>query len=122
MELDDGSVLRLASDALFEFSDYTRLSTGSELGSIHRSRRGYFTGDRSGAIGDSGRTRRASHRAHRHPLRLEARDNSSQISVLEGKVRFSCRLPKWTSPRRDGAGGKRQPLAIFPLSRNRTAR
>src|SRR5260370_19029480 len=44
MELDDGSVLRLSGDALCEFSDYTRLSTGQRISvlSIHH-RLAYFT-------------------------------------------------------------------------------
>ncbi|PYT32667.1 MAG: hypothetical protein DMG58_09740 [Acidobacteria bacterium] len=106
MELDDGSVLRLSSDALFEFSDYTRLSTGQRVSVLSIDHGvAYFTGEperRDAVILVVPGAQATVHTGTR--LRLEARDNSSQISVLEGKVRFSS------------------PVAEMDLSEGETAR
>jgi hypothetical protein len=91
MELDDGSVFRLTGDALCEISDYTRLSTGQRVTVLSLDHGvAYFTGepDRHDALilvlPGAQATVRVGTR-----LRLEARDDATQIAVLEGKVRFS---------------------------------
>lgn len=91
MELDDGSVLRLAGDALCELSDYKRLSTG-QLVTILSLDHGtaYYTGqpERRDAfilvVPGAQATIRTGTR-----VRLDAHDDRSQIAVLEGQVRFS---------------------------------
>jgi hypothetical protein len=106
MELDDGSALRLASDALCEFSDYTRLSTGQRVSVLSIDHGvAYFTGQperRDAVILVVPGAQATVHTGTR--LRLEARDNASQISVLEGKIRFSS------------------PVAEMDLSEGETAR
>jgi hypothetical protein len=91
MELDDGSVFRLTGDALCELSDYTRLSTGQRITVLSLDHGvAYFTGepDRRDALilvlPGAQATVRVGTR-----LRLEARDDATQIAVIEGKVRFS---------------------------------
>ena len=91
IELDDGSALRLTGDALCEFSDYTRLSTGQRVTVLSLDHGvAYYTGepDRRDAmilvLPGAQATVRVGSRA-----RLEARDEASDIAVLEGKVRFS---------------------------------
>jgi len=106
MELDDGSVLRLSGDALCEISDYTRLSTG-QLVSVLSIDHGvaYFTGEpgrRDTLILVVPGAQATVHTGTR--LRLEARDDASHISVLEGKARFSS------------------PVAEMDLSEGETAR
>jgi hypothetical protein len=91
MELDDGSALRLTGDALCEFSDYTRLSTG-QLVTILSLDHGvaYFTGEpnsRDALILAMPGAQATVHTGSR--VRLEARDDATQIAVLEGRVRFS---------------------------------
>ena len=106
MELDDGSVLRLSSDALCELSDYTRLSTGQRVSVLSIDHGvAYFTGEpdrRDAVILVVPGAQATIHTGTR--LRLEARDDASQISVLEGKVRFSS------------------PVAEMDLSEGETAR
>jgi len=91
MELDDGSAFRLTGDALCELSDYTRLSTGQRVTVLSLDHGvAYFTGepDRRDAmilvLPGAQATVRVGTR-----VRLEARDDATQIAVLEGKVRFS---------------------------------
>jgi hypothetical protein len=106
MELDDGSVLRLSSDALCELSDYTRLSTGQRVSVLSIDHGvAYFTGEperRDAVILVVPGAQATVHTGTR--LRLEARHDASQISVLEGKVRFSS------------------PVAEMDLSEGETAR
>ncbi len=91
MELDDGSALRLSGEARCEFSDYTRLSTGQRISVLSIDHGvAYFTGEpdrRDAVILVVPGAQATVHTGTR--LRLEARDDSSQIAVLEGKVRFS---------------------------------
>jgi hypothetical protein len=91
MELDDGSILRLVGDALCEFSDYTRLSTGQRVTVLSLDHGiAYFTGEpyRSDAVILAVPGAQATVRSGTR-MRLEARDDASQIAVLEGSVRFS---------------------------------
>jgi hypothetical protein len=91
MELDDGSSVRLTGDALCEFSDYTRLSTGQRVTVLSLDHGvAYFTGepDRRDALILAVPGAQATLRVGTR-VRLEARDDASQIAVLEGKVRFS---------------------------------
>jgi len=91
MELDDGGALRLIGDALCEFSDYTRLSTGQRVTVLSLDHGvAYYTGepDRRDALilvlpGAQATVRVGSR------VRLVARDDASEIAVLEGRVRFS---------------------------------
>lgn len=91
MELDEGSALRLVGEALCEFSDYTRLSTGQRVTLLSLDHGvAYFTGepDRRDALILAVPGAQASLRVGTR-VRLEAGDDISQIAVLEGKVRFS---------------------------------
>jgi hypothetical protein len=91
IELDDGSALRLTGDALCEISDYTRLSTGQRVTILSVDHGvAYFTGEpdrRDAVILVVPGAQATVHTGSR--LRLEARDDASQLAVLEGKVRFS---------------------------------
>ncbi len=91
VELDEGSALRLGANAQAGLSDFTRLSTGQRVTVVALDRGvAYFTGESEGkdvmtlvvpgAQVTVGRGTR---------LRLEAADHWSQISVIEGTVRFS---------------------------------
>jgi len=91
MELDDGGALRLIGDALCEFSDYTRLSTGQRVTVLSLDHGvAYYTGepDRRDALilvlPGAQITVRVGSR-----VRLVVRDDASEIAVLEGRVRFS---------------------------------
>src|SRR5580700_3613957 len=91
VELDDGSVLRLGPDSLVELSDYTRLSTGQRITLISLDHGlAYFTGAAEGkdslmlAVPGAQVTVRRGAR-----LRLEAREQWSQIAAGEGAARFS---------------------------------
>jgi len=91
IELDEGSVVRLAPDSLLELSDYTRLSSGQTVTLLSLDRgMAYFTGQ--------ARRRDALMLAlpgaqvtvmHGTRVRIEAQDAWSQIAVIEGKVRFA---------------------------------
>jgi len=91
LELDDGSVLRLAGDSLAELSDYTRLSTGQRITLISLDHGlAYFTGAAEGkdalmlaVPGAQVTVRRAAR------LRLETREQWSEIAAGEGAARFS---------------------------------
>src|SRR2546428_7692044 len=86
VELDDGSVLRLAGEADCELSDYTRLSTGQRITHIAVDRGvAYFSGESHwrdalvlAAPGAQITIRRGSR------VRLEVNRGSSQVSVIEG--------------------------------------
>ncbi len=91
IELDEGSALRLVGDALCEFSDHTRLSTGQRVTLLSVDHgTAYFTGEPERrdalilAVPGAQVTLRVGTR-----VRLEASDAASGIAVLEGKVRFS---------------------------------
>lgn len=91
MELDEGSTVRLTGDAICEFSDYTRLSTGQRVTLLSLDHGvAYFTGepDRRDslilAVPGAQATVRGGTR-----VRLEANESVSQIAVIEGKLRFS---------------------------------
>ena len=91
IELDEGSALRLTGDALGELSDYMRLSTGQRVTVLSVDHGvAYFTGQPAPrdavilAVPGAEAIVRGGTR-----VRLEVRDNTSQIAVLEGKVRFS---------------------------------
>ncbi|HWQ53906.1 MAG TPA: FecR family protein [Bryobacteraceae bacterium] len=91
VELDEGSAFRLDADGLCEISDYTRLSTGQRITLLSLDRGvAYFTGASSGrdslvlAVPGAQVTIRGGAR-----VRLEAREASSQIAVIEGAVVFS---------------------------------
>jgi hypothetical protein len=91
IELDEGSVVRLAPDSLLELSDYTRLSSGQRLTLLSLDRGlAYFTGQaaRQDTLMLSVPGAQISVQAGAR-LRIEARDHYSQIAVIEGKVRFS---------------------------------
>jgi hypothetical protein len=90
IELDDGSVLRLAEDSACELSDYTRLSTGQRITHVALDRgASYFDGESSwrdalvlSLPGAQVSIRRGSR------VRLEAGPDQSQLAVLEGEARF----------------------------------
>ena len=91
IELDEGSVVRLAPESLLELSDYTRLSSGQRLTLLSLDRgMAYFTGQAGKqdalmlAVPGAQITVQRGTR-----LRIEAGDLWSQIAVIEGKVRFS---------------------------------
>ena len=91
IELDEGSVLRLAENSICELSDYTRLSTGQRITHISLdSGVAYFNGEsswRDALILSIPSTQLSIRRGSR--VRLEAGPTSSRVSVLEGSVRFS---------------------------------
>ena len=91
LELDDGSVLRLGGDSLAELSDYTRLSTGQRITLISLDHGlAYFNGaaERKDALILAVPGAQVSIRRNAH-LRLEAREQWSQIAAGEGSARFS---------------------------------
>ena len=91
IELDEGSVLRLAADSSCELADYTRLSTGQRITRIFLDRgTAYFSGEplwRDALIlampGAQTMPRRGSR------MRAEVEAGASELSVMEGEVRFS---------------------------------
>jgi hypothetical protein len=91
VELDDGSFLRLAGDALAELSDYAQLSTGQRVTLISIDHGvTYFTGEPrihdtlSLALPGTQITLRQGSR-----IRLVANPQSSEVAVLEGSVKFT---------------------------------
>jgi hypothetical protein len=91
IELDDGSAMRFGPDSLAEVSDYSRLSTGQRVTLLSLDRGiAYFTGQPEGkdalmlALPGAQVSLRRGAR-----VRLEARDQWSQVAVIEGEVRFS---------------------------------
>ena len=91
IELDDGSVVRLAPESLLELSDYTRLSSGQRVTLLSLDRGlAYFTGQsrRQDALmlALPGAQLTIQHGTR---VRMEAQDAWSEIAVIEGKVRFA---------------------------------
>ena len=91
IELDEGSAWRLGTDSLGEISDYLRLSTGQRVTLLSLDHgMAYFTGEPRGkdalmaAVPGAQVTLLSGAR-----VRLEAYDQWSRISVIEGTVRFS---------------------------------
>lgn len=90
IELDEGSVLRLAENSVCEISDYKRLSTGQRITHISLDRGvAYFSGEsgwRDALIlsmpGGQVSIRRGSR------IRMEAGFDASQVAVLEGDARL----------------------------------
>src|SRR3954447_11113442 len=92
VELDEGSAVRLGPDSMIELSDYTRLSTGQRVTVISLDRGiAYFTGEPEGrdslslAVPGAQITLLKGAR-----VRIEALDNVSRVSVIEGVVRLTC--------------------------------
>ena len=91
IELDEGSAWRLGAESLAELSDYTRLSTGQRVTLVSLDHgTAWFTGAPEGrdalllAVPGAQVTLR-----HGARVRMEAREQWSQIAVIEGAVRFS---------------------------------
>ncbi len=91
IELDEGSAWRLGPDSQGEISDYTRLSTGQRVTLLSLDRGlSYFTGapkNRDALTLTIPGAQISFLRGAR--VRLEAGENWSRISILEGTVRFS---------------------------------
>ncbi len=91
IELDEGSVLRLAENSTCELSDYTRLSTGQRITHISLDRGvAYLTGEapwRDALLVSLPNAQVSIRRGSR--VRLEADYDSTQLAVLEGEARFS---------------------------------
>ena len=109
IELDDGSAWRLGPDSQCSLADYTRLSTGQRVTLLWLDRGiAYFTGEPS--RGDSlviamPGTQAIVTRGAR--VRFEVNDHASQISVLQGMVRFSS--PATEMDLRDGQTTRVEP-------------
>jgi hypothetical protein len=91
IELDEGSAWRLGPDSQGEISDYTRLSTGQRVTLLSLDHGlAYFTGQPTGKdallLVVPGAQVSLSRGAR---VRLEVQGEWSQISVIEGSVRFS---------------------------------
>src|SRR5947209_13744829 len=91
IELDDGCAWRLGPDSQGELSDYARLSTGQRITLLSLDHGlSYFTGEPKGkdalTLAVPGAQITFLRRAR---VRLEAGEDWSRISVLEGSVRFS---------------------------------
>jgi FecR protein len=91
IELDEGSVLRLAENSACELSDYTRLSTGQRITHISLDRgTAYFSGEsswRDALILSLPNAQVSIRRGSR--VRMEAASDWSQIAVVEGEARLS---------------------------------
>jgi hypothetical protein len=91
IELDEGSAWRLGPDSQGEISDYSRLSTGQRVTLLSLDRGlAWFTGEPKANDSLSLAVPGAQVifiRGSR--IRLEARENWSLVSVIEGKVRYS---------------------------------
>jgi len=91
IELDEGSAWRLGPDSQGEISDYSRLSIGQRVTLLSLDHGlAYFTGQPEGKdalmLAVPGAQVTLLRGAH---VRLEAQESWSQISVIEGVVRFS---------------------------------
>jgi hypothetical protein len=100
IEFDDGSVWRLGPDSQGEISDNSRLSTGQRLTLLSLDHGlAYFTGkpgaNDSLSLAVPGAQAVLTHAAR---LRLEAKGEWSQISILEGSARFSSPSAEITLP------------------------
>jgi hypothetical protein len=91
IELDEGSVLRLAENSACELSDYTRLSTGQRITHVSLDRgTAYFSGEsswRDALILSLSNAQVSIRRGSR--VRMEAASDSTQLAVLEGEARLS---------------------------------
>jgi len=91
IELDEGSVLRLAENSACEIADYTRLSTGQRITHIFLDRgTAYFSGEsswRDALILSLPNAQVSIRRGSR--VRMEATSDSTQLAVLEGEARLS---------------------------------
>jgi len=91
IELDEGSVLRLAENSACELSDYARLSTGQRITHISLDRGvAYFNGEsgwRDALILSMPSAQVSIRRGSR--VRMETDSDSSQLAVLEGAARLS---------------------------------
>ncbi|HJT87492.1 MAG TPA: FecR family protein, partial [Bryobacteraceae bacterium] len=92
IELDDGNVLRLGPDSQAELSDYTTLSTSQHVTLLSLDHGlAYFTGDAKAKDSVSLAVPGAQVIIiHATRLRLQAQETSSEISVLDGSMRFSA--------------------------------
>ncbi len=91
IELDEGSVCRLGPNSQVEISDYSRLSTGQRVTLLSFDHGlAYFAGQSEGKDALTLVVPGAQVTLERGArIRLEAADAWSQISVLQGSVRFS---------------------------------
>src|SRR5436309_6458575 len=91
IELDEGSILRLAENSACELADYSRLSTGQRITHMSLDRGvAYFSGEsnwRDALILSIPAAQVSIRRGSR--VRLEAGVDFSQLAVLAGNVRFS---------------------------------
>jgi FecR protein len=91
IELDDSNVFRMWGEGLAELSDYTRLSGGQRITVISLDHGlAYFTGEPG--PGDSIHLLVPGAQASLKQgsrIRLQASDNSSEIAIVEGAVRFT---------------------------------
>src|SRR5437867_3626767 len=91
IELDEGSVLRLAENSLCELADYTRLSTGQRISHMSLDRGvAYFSGEsnwRDALILSMPGAQVSIRRGSR--VRLETDVDFSQLAALEGDIRLS---------------------------------
>ena len=91
IELDEGSVLRLAENTVCELSDYTRLSTGQRITHISLDRGvAYFSGEaglRDALILSAPEAQVSIRRGSR--VRLEAGFDATRLAALEGEARLS---------------------------------
>jgi hypothetical protein len=91
IELDEGSVWRMGPNSQAEISDYSRLSTGQRVTLLSLDHGlAYFTGQSEGKDALTLVVPGAQVTLERGArVRLEVEDSWSQISVLQGTVRFS---------------------------------
>src|SRR5882672_7412392 len=91
IELDEGSVLRLAENSVCELADYARLSTGQRITHISLdSGVAYFSGEsswRDALILAMPSAQVSIRRGSR--VRMETTSDASQLAVLEGAARLS---------------------------------
>jgi hypothetical protein len=91
IELDEGSLLRLAENSTCELSDYARLSTGQRITHISLDRGvAYFSGEsswRDALILSMPSAQVSIRRGTR--VRMEVAADASQLAVIEGEARLS---------------------------------
>ena len=91
VEFDDDSAFRLVNDALAEISDYSQLSTGQRITLISLDHgMAYFTGKprENDSLGIAVPGAQIALR-HASRVRFIVSDNTTEIAILEGSVRFS---------------------------------